>query len=102
MGVGPDQCRGYGVTQSEGRKDPASEAYKSELEQLLRAERLSKHAELPDAAFEKLVQHVRTHSRAYWIKGAKPTRWKGYVVNWDADPNVPPIQAQARKKSSLL
>ena len=64
-------------TQSEGWKDPASGEYKAELEQMLRSERLSNHAELPDSAFEKLARHVRIHSRAYWIKGAKPTRLKG-------------------------
>ena len=53
--VGPDECRGYGVTQSEGWKDPGSAEYKEELAQLLREERFSKYAGLPDSAFEKLV-----------------------------------------------
>ena len=69
---------------------------------MLRSERVSMHAELPGSTFQKLFQHVRAHSRAYWIKGATPTRLKGYVVNGDSDPNVPPIQAQARKKSLAL
>ena len=30
------------------------------------------------------------------------TRLKGYVVNWDINPDVPPLQAQARRKSPAL
>ena len=97
-----DTCRGYGVQGSEGWKDTSSEEYKAELEGLLRATRVSDYADLPDSAFEGLVKHVRRYSRAYWIKGAKPTRLKGYVVNWDVNPDVPPLQAQARRKSPAL
>ena len=74
-------------------KDTGSEAYKDELEAHFRSVRTTEYAELTPKGFEGLVQHVRKHSRAYWIKGAKPTRLKGYLVHWDINPDVPPLQA---------
>ena len=90
------------MSQSEGWKDTRSEAYKDELEAHLRKVRSVEYADVPDSGFEGLVRHVRRYSRAYWIKGPRPTRLRGYVVNWDINPEVPPLQAQARRKSPAL
>ena len=100
--VGEDRCRGYGVAETNGWKDTGSKEYQKELEDHLRGCRDTQYSGIPDWAFELLVDHVRRNSRAYWIKGAKPTRLKNYVVEWDLDPQVPPIQAQPRRKSPAL
>ena len=97
-----DSCGGYGVGESAGWKDTNGTPYKDELEALLRAERTTAHANLPDWAFQLLVTHVRQKTAAYGVKGAKPTRLKGYLVNWDVNPDIPLLQSQARKKSPAL
>ena len=53
------EARGYGVTQSEGWKYTASEAYKDELEAHLWSVRESQYADLTKDGLEGLVKHVR-------------------------------------------
>ena len=101
--VRADEHRGYGVaTGDQCWRDTGSEEYKASLEKHIRDRRWTEFGDAPDWAVDALVHHLRTHSKAYWQKGAKPTRLRGHLVEWDIDPLVPPMQAQARKKSPAM
>ena len=61
-------------------KDTASLSYQDDLQTILHSKRYGSLGHLPDWVYDRLVEHVRSHSAAYWVEGTTPAVRKGWVV----------------------